>query len=73
MRADETYRVAITAVNAAGVATPFALTLYYGLHLITDRTQADVSRVSILKDRTYPRGSDGGRETGMAGRVEGGV
>lgn len=49
--ADETYRVAITAVNATGVATPFALTLYYGLHLITDRTQADVNRVETLKDR----------------------
>ena len=41
--ADDTYHVALTAVNAAGVSTNYALTLYYGiLSLITDRTRADV-------------------------------
>ena len=42
--ADDTYHVALTAVNAAGVSTNFELTLYYGLlTLITDRTAEDVA------------------------------
>lgn len=42
--ADDTYRVALTAVNAAGTSTNFELTLYYGLlTLITDRTAEDVA------------------------------
>lgn len=47
--ADDTYAVALTAVNALGTSTSYALTLYYGmLNLITDRTQADVERVAYL-------------------------
>lgn len=43
--ADDTYRVALTAVNAAGTSTNFELTLYYGLlTLITDRTAEDVAK-----------------------------
>lgn len=43
--ADDTYRVALTAVNAAGTSTNFELTLYYGLlTLITDRTAMDVAQ-----------------------------
>lgn len=42
--ADDTYYVALTAVNAAGTSTNFELTLYYGLlTLITDRTAEDVA------------------------------
>ena len=42
--ADDTYAVALTAVNAAGTSTNFELTLYYGLlTLITDRTAEDVA------------------------------
>ncbi len=42
--ADDTYHVALTAVNAAGTSTNFELTLYYGLlTLITDRTAEDVA------------------------------
>lgn len=41
---DDTYHVALTAVNAAGTSTNFDLTLYYGLlTLITDRTAEDVA------------------------------
>lgn len=47
--ADDTYAVALTAVNALGTSTSYTLTLYYGLlNLITDRTQADVERVVYL-------------------------
>lgn len=43
--ADDTYHVALTAVNAAGTSTNFDLTLYYGLlTLITDRTAEDVAQ-----------------------------
>lgn len=43
--ADDTYHVALTAVNAAGTSTNFELTLYYGLlTLITDRTAMDVAQ-----------------------------
>ena len=36
------YVVALTIINSVGTATETAFTLYYGLHLVTDRTQADV-------------------------------
>ena len=50
--ADDTYAVALTAVNALGTSTSYTLTLYYGmLNLITDRTQADVERVVYLTGR----------------------
>lgn len=43
--ADDTYHVALTAVNAAGTSYNFELTLYYGLlTLITDRTAMDVAQ-----------------------------
>ena len=43
--ADDTYHVALTAVNAAGTSTNFELTLYYGLlTLVTDRTAMDVAQ-----------------------------
>jgi hypothetical protein len=46
---DETYLVALTAINAAGTSASYEFTLYYGLlNLITDRTQADVDLVKAL-------------------------
>ncbi len=52
--ADDTYAVALTAVNALGTSTSYALTLYYGmLNLITDRTQADVDRVRQLAQKGF--------------------
>ena len=46
---DDRYVVALTAIDAQGVTRTYDLTLYYGLmHLITDRTQADVDRVRVL-------------------------
>ena len=50
--ADDTYAVALTAVNALGTSASYTLTLYYGmLNLITDRTQADVDRVRQLAQK----------------------
>lgn len=52
--ADDTYAVALTAVNALGISTSYTLTLYYGmLNLITDRTQADVDRVRQLAQKGF--------------------
>lgn len=50
--ADDVYHVALTAIDSAGNSASYELTLYYGLlHLITDRTQADVSRAEYLARR----------------------
>lgn len=48
---DDVYHVDLTAVNVAGVSTNLQTTLYYGLHLITDRTQADVDRALYLRSK----------------------
>lgn len=45
---NDIYVVALTIINSEGVATEATFTLYYGLHLITDRTQADVDYVEQL-------------------------
>ena len=39
----DVYVVALTAINQLGTATETTFTLYYGLHLVTYRTQADVN------------------------------
>lgn len=38
---DDVYRIKLSIVSAAGQTTSASLTLYYGLHLVTDRTEAD--------------------------------
>ena len=38
----DVYVVAMTIINQSGVTTETTFTLYYGLHLITDRTKSDV-------------------------------
>lgn len=47
---DEIYRVALTIIDDTGTATESNFTLYYGLHLITDRTPADVESVKKLAE-----------------------
>ena len=39
----DVYVVALTIINQIGTATETTFTLYYGLHLVTDRTAADVT------------------------------
>ena len=48
--ADEIYRVALTIINDAGITTESSFTLYYGLHLVTDRTLTDVETVKKLAE-----------------------
>lgn len=50
---DDVYRVSITAINHAGVSSEFSTIIYYGLHLITDRTQFDVERVNTLAKKGW--------------------
>lgn len=50
---DDIYRVSITAVNHARIVTRFDAVIYYGLHLITDRTQTDVDRVNVLAQKGW--------------------
>lgn len=45
---DDIYHVELTIINSLGTSTSTSFTLYYGLNLITDRTQADVDRTSYL-------------------------
>ena len=40
---NDIYVVALTIINSVGAVTETTFTLYYGLHLVTDRTQADVT------------------------------
>lgn len=44
---DDIYIVAIEALDGAGNVSNYNITLYYGLHLITDRTAADVANKTI--------------------------
>lgn len=50
---DDIYRVSITAVNHARIVTRFDTVIYYGLHLVTDRTQMDVDRVNMLAKKGW--------------------
>lgn len=44
----DVYHCQITAIDAQGNTAAYVTTLYYGLNLITDRTQEDVERVKEL-------------------------
>lgn len=44
----DVYVVALTIINTVGAATETEFTLYYGLHLVTDRVQSDVDYVRAL-------------------------
>lgn len=66
--ADETYHVALTAVNALGTTADYAFTLYYGLlNLITDRTQADVDAVRALAAKGWAGMTDAEKTVWAAG------
>lgn len=45
---DDVYALVLTAINASGNSSVITTTLYYGLHLITDRTEADLNRAKYL-------------------------
>ena len=50
---DDIYRVSITAVNQRGASSNLTTIIYYGIHLITDRTQFDVDRVNVLAKKGW--------------------
>lgn len=50
---DNNYHVELTAVDTAGNSANYALDLYYGLKLITDRVSADVKTVKNLSKIKY--------------------
>lgn len=50
---DGIYRLSITAVNQRGTSSQLTTTIYFGLHLITDRTQFDVDRVKMLAKKGW--------------------
>lgn len=50
---DDIYRVSITAINNARIATRLDTIIYYGLHLTADRTQFDVDRVNNLAKKGW--------------------
>lgn len=49
--ANDVYVVALTIINTVGTASETTFTLYYGLHLVTDRTQADVNYANVLSEK----------------------
>ncbi len=50
---NDIYRVTITATNQRGSTSELSTIIYYGLHLITDRTQHDVDRVNVLAKKGW--------------------
>ena len=53
-----TYFVELTVIDSLGVSTSFAMTLYDGLHLVTDRTQEDVIAWRTLREKPWDSMSD---------------
>lgn len=47
----DVYVVVLTIINQLGTASETQFTLYYGLHLVTDRTQADVAYAQALTQK----------------------
>ena len=64
---DHVYRVEVTATSQTGVTSTMSTILYYGLHLITDRTQFDVDRVNSLATKGLANMSAAEREEWSAG------
>lgn len=67
---DDIYRVSITAINNARIATRLDTIIYYGLHLTADRTQFDVDRVNNLAKKGWANMTAEERadwETGLKG------
>lgn len=49
----DVYHCKITAIDSLGVTATIETTLYFGLNLITDRTQMDVDYAQSLNDRGF--------------------
>ena len=64
---DDIYRVSITATNHHGVSSRLDTVVYYGLHLVTDRTQFDVDRVNVLAKKGWANMTEAERSEWSAG------
>lgn len=70
--ADDIYQVELTIIGTTGSSTTASLTLYYGLlNLITDRTQADVTRVAELAARVSAGTATDAEKTEWASDLKG--
>ena len=52
---DDIYQLVITATSQNGVSSEIRTTIYYGLHLITDRTEEDVNRVKAMQKKGWAK------------------
>lgn len=52
---DDIYYLELQAVETSGAAYTLSTTIYYGLHLITDRTKADVDRLEALMTKGWDK------------------
>lgn len=48
-----TYFVELTIIDSRGLSSTLAMTLYDGLHLVTDRTAEDVAEWKVLKEKAW--------------------
>lgn len=53
--ADDIYYLELQAVETSGAAYTLSTTIYYGLHLITDRAKADVDRLEALMAKGWDK------------------
>lgn len=64
---NDIYLVELTIIDSQGQSTTASLTLFYGLHLITDRTGADVERVKALWTKGWAGMTDAEKEEWLSG------
>lgn len=64
---DGIYRVTINVVSGNQTVDQYSTVLYYGLHLITDRTQFDIDRVNALAAKGWARMTEAERAEWSAG------
>jgi hypothetical protein len=50
---DDIYQITITATNSLGLTSQLSTIIYYGLHLVTDRTFEDVYRATTLAKKGW--------------------
>lgn len=64
---NDIYYVDITAINSSGASTSLQITLYYGLNLVTDRSQSDVARIKTLRKKGWSNMTEAEQEEYLAG------
>lgn len=59
---NDIYALELQAVKTTGQAYQLSTTIYYGLHLITDRTKADVDRLEALMTKGWDKLTEAERQ-----------